>query len=263
MNNVQAEVIANNKIDARAVFETTVNRLAQKSELLHKAKPIYSFFHDYEACYGELSQLTKLEKRMSDLFPEDPQLSLFSRRYTVQGFDPTAIRPLISSTQARPKQLLSFEKPASVQNSPRPVMAPISITDSPKRSFDDSDTESVLPPRKIARGESPLKGAAGRRLDAQKRTQLRNEINQNGNTPLPIAFLPPPFTLPLEVQYLLSIIPHGRTYNATMFNPQAMAALLRNIDLRSWTPAMMPPPPPGPGQQPQGQQWPHGQNNGM
>lgn len=60
--------------DARAVFETAVNRMAQKQDTLPGAKPLYVLFHDYEARYGELSQITKLERRMSELFPEDPQL---------------------------------------------------------------------------------------------------------------------------------------------------------------------------------------------
>lgn len=177
---------------------------------------------------------------MSDLFPEDPQLALFSRRYSVQGFDPTAIRPLISPTQARPKNFPLMEQPVSVQGSPRPLMAALPITTSPKRPLDDSDNESNPPPRKIARGESPLKGAAGRRLDAQKRTQLRNEINQNGDTPQPVLAPPPPL-LPRDVLFLLSIIPNAKTYNATMFNAERMVNLLRTADLSR---AVMPARPP-------------------
>lgn len=165
---------------------------------------------------------------MSDLFPEDAQLASFSKRYTVQGFDPTAIRPLISLAQARPKQLLVPERLQSVQSSPRPTLASMPVTNSPKRQFDDSENESILPPRKIARGESPLKGAAGRRLDAQKRTQLRNEINQND---IPFQAAAPPPGLPRDVLFLLSIIPNAQTYNATIFNPERMVAMLRNTDL--------------------------------
>lgn len=59
-------------LDARSVFETAVNKLAQKPETIAKAKPIYAFFHDFESRYGELAQIVKLETRMKDLFPDDP-----------------------------------------------------------------------------------------------------------------------------------------------------------------------------------------------
>ncbi|KAK5279338.1 mRNA 3'-end-processing protein rna14, partial [Cryomyces antarcticus] len=166
----------NDITNARAVFETTVSKLAQKPETLQKAKPIYTFFHGYEAQYGELSQINKLEKRMADLFPEDPQLSRFAHRYTAQAFDPTAIRPIISpATQARPKAMPSIERLPSIQNSPRPFMAQPVQAASPKRPFvpDESDNEQ---PRKLARGESPLKGAAGRRQIAQQK-QIQRRID--------------------------------------------------------------------------------------
>jgi len=217
-----------------------VSRLASKPETLARAKPIYSFFHAYEAHYGELSQVSKLEKRMNDLFPEDPQLSLFSQRYSLPGFDPTAIRPIISpSTQARPKAPQSSEKLLPTQESTPPFqLQPASITYSPKRPLEESDSESIPPPRKIARGDSPLKGAAGRRLDAQKRThQLMHEVNHSSSqsmsyqisTPIPVP--PPQPTLPREIMFLLGIIPRAGSYNATIFHAERMVNLLRNTDL--------------------------------
>lgn len=224
-------------LDARAVFESTVSRLASKPETLARAKPIYSFFHGYEAHYGELSQVSKLEKRMNDLFPEDPQLSLFSQRYSLPGFDPTAIRPIISpSTQARPKAPQSMEKALPGQESPPPIQSQQPPnTYSPKRPLEESDNESIPPPRKIARGDSPLKGAAGRRLDAQKRThQLMHEVNHSSSQvpPYSIPIPPPPQpTLPREIMFLLGIIPRADSYNATIFHAERMVNLLRNTDL--------------------------------
>ena len=209
-----------------------MNKLAQKPENVQRAKPLYAYFHDFEARYGELSQIAKLEQRMRDLYPEDPALSLFSSRFTGQGFDPTALRPIISpATQARPKVALSssIEQPQSVVNSPRPsVSLPYQSTLSPKRPLEDSDNESI-PPRKVARGQSPLKGAAGRRLNQKNQTSLRSEIQQNGMTPAP-AMLPPP-PLPQGLLMLLSVIPRANTYNAARFDPERMVNLLRNVDM--------------------------------
>ena len=80
------------KKDARVVFEVSVNKLSEKPETKVKAKPLYAFFYQYEAKYGQLAQIIKLEARMKDLYPDDPRLSSFSQRFIIDKFDPTAIR---------------------------------------------------------------------------------------------------------------------------------------------------------------------------
>lgn len=207
-----------------------MGRLSQKPETLHKAKPLYAFFYAFEAQHGELNQIIKLEKRMSDLFPEDPTLWSFSQRFTHEGFDPTAIRLIISpSTQARPRMMPSIEAVSAPNSPPYQLAQP---ANSPKRPlpFEEVDAEA-LRPRKFARGESPLKGAAGRRLDQQKRSRLPNEIVQHegqNNTYM----LPPPM-LPREVLFLLSIIPKASTYHATRFKPEEMVKLIRDTHIPS------------------------------
>lgn len=203
---------------------------------MHKAQPIYAFFHEYEAQYGELSQVSKLEKRMSDLFPDDGLPSRFALRFTSQGFDPTAVRPIISpATQTRPKALPSIESHQSASNSPQPRRA-MPHPPSPKRSApgDESDNEPMRP-RKLPRGESPLKGAAGRRLDQQKRHQQNYPSQAPGmaptNQPWPAQFVPPP-PLPREVLFLLSIIPRADSYPpATRFKAEEMVRLLQQTNI--------------------------------
>ncbi|TAQ85540.1 hypothetical protein B7494_g6137 [Chlorociboria aeruginascens] len=220
--------------NARVAFETAVSRLTQKSELVAKAKPLYAYFHKYESKYGELSQIKKLEQRMTELYPEDPKLLRFSSRFSGEGFDPTAVRPILSpATQMRPKTIMqSIEQPLSVQDSPHPhyvqeiaANSPrtqyIQATNSPKRPFQADEFENDLNrPRKLARGESPLKGAAGRRLDQQKRLQ------QTQGTPTWQSNGPTPFVVPRDITFLLSIIPRADLYAATKFNAAAMVRLL-------------------------------------
>lgn len=197
--------------DVRAVFETAVNRLVQKPELVPKAKALYVYFHEYESQYGGLTQIKKLEQRMAELFPEDPKLLRFSSRFSSDSFDPTSVRPIVSpATQMKPKSVMqSIEQPTPVTNSPRPQYIQehsprpqyLQATNSPKRPFPMDDFESDLNrPRKLARGESPLKGAAGRRLDQQKRLQQ----NTGAAAWQPNA---PPFVIPRDITFLLSIIP--------------------------------------------------------
>ena len=230
---------ANPALDARVVFETAVTKLAQKPETVYKAKPLYAFFHDFESRYGELAQIVKLEKRMSDLFPEDPALILFSRRFTQQGFDPTFIRPIISpATQAKPKTIPNIKaETEGVPDSPQQRIN--EIINSPKRPLPTDDDDDSPRPRKLARPESPLKGAAGRRLDQQKRNRQPEMPQFNQPVPHP----PPPPPLPRDVMFLLSIIPKAETYHATKFSAEQLVKLLRETNI----PTSMAQAPPLPG----------------
>ncbi|KAI6245014.1 mRNA 3'-end-processing protein RNA14 [Erysiphe necator] len=227
--------------NARVTFETVVSRLTQRPELIAKAKPLYAYFHKYESQYGELSQISKLEQRIAELFPDDPKLSRFASRFSGENFDPTAVRLIVSpAAQMKPKVLVqSIEHPNIARESSvtqyNPEASPrsqyIQNTNSPKRPFPLEDFESDLNrPRKLARGESPLKGAAGRRLDQQRRLQ------QNQGAPAwqsnSVAS-----TVPRDVNILLSLIPRAEYYTSTKFNPSAMVRLLRETivpDYNTW-----------------------------
>ncbi|KAH8592293.1 hypothetical protein B0O99DRAFT_663245 [Bisporella sp. PMI_857] len=226
--------------NARVVFETSVSKLTASPDLVEKAKPLYIYFHKYESNYGELIAIRKLEQRMAELFPDDPKLLRFSERFTSEGFDPTAFRPIISKFQKLPKNTVmqSIEPAQSspsnpyinpyVQNpSPRPQYLEPVATNSPKRPLPQSFEQlqdDLTRPRKIARGESPLKGAAGRRLDQQKRAQQQPQNQFLGNAS-------PPFVIPRDITFLLSIIPRADLYNSTKFNPQAMVQLLSQTQI--------------------------------
>ncbi|KAI4109008.1 MAG: hypothetical protein L6R37_000726 [Teloschistes peruensis] len=223
-------MLTNDAINARVVFETVVNKLTAKPETLPKAKPLYAFFHDFESKYGELAQISKLEKRMRDHFPDDPTLSHFSRRYVHQGFDPTAIRPIISpATQTRPRFLQPTDSTMPPQASPPSRTAHPNT--SPKRSlpFDDSDNETERP-RKLARGESPLKGAAGRRLEQQKRNQPLQGPPQFDHALPP----PPPQPLPPQITDLLSALPRRAYYpNVPRFLPGPAVEVIASVSLQN------------------------------
>jgi len=232
--------------DARAVFETTVGRLTANPSTTGKAKPIFSYMHEYESHFGELSQVARLEQRMRDLYPEDLGLKQFSQRFSSSNFDPTSIRPIVSPSQVRPKGHIqpSIEVPEPTTNSPTIKHADTPATNSPKRPFPVEDFEDNSP-RKMARGESPLKGAAGRRMDQQKRQNL----NGYPSSSLSQVHPPPPPPLPGQINFLLSIIPKASTYVDARFDPVKMVELMRDVRL----------PPPGSLRQPEPQpspSWP-------
>lgn len=186
---------------------------------------------------------------MAELFPDDPKLLRFSSRYSVEGFDPTAVRPIISpDSQMQPKTVMqSIELPIPdsprtqyvQEQSPRPQQPPQFMqnqnTNSPKRPFPTEDFESDLnPPRKLARGQSPLKGAAGRRLAQQK------GIQQTQGTPAWQSNAAP-YVIPRDITFLLSIIPRSDIYlrdpqlQGVKFIPSDMVQLLARTEVPDFT----------------------------
>ncbi|KAJ6166611.1 RNA-processing protein HAT helix [Penicillium chermesinum] len=213
----------NDIINARVVFETTVRKLASNPENVHKAKPIFAFLHEYESRYGDLVQVTNLENRMRELYPDDPTLDQFAHRYSTPTFDPVSVRLILSPSQTRPKSFQPVPMPGQL-NSPREA-----DLSSPKRSYpDDLDYDSDRP-RKFARAESPLKSAQGRRLDQQKRGPSNGQptysyMPQGSATPLP-----------RDVVHLLSIIPAASYYNIARLSPEKMVDLLRRVEVPAST----------------------------
>ncbi|EEH04738.1 mRNA 3'-end-processing protein rna14 [Histoplasma capsulatum G186AR] len=261
----------NDITNARAVFETSVRRLVANPANTSKAKPIFSFMHEHESRYGDMVQILNLEARMRELFPEDPALKQFPHRFSTPTFDPTGFQPILSPSQTKPK-LSSItpteEEMQSRQDSPSarylgaPGAAagpgpPSTTTHSPKRPYvlDELDEDSSNRPRKFVRAESPLKGAAGRRLNQQKQQIQQQVVNGSGggggggmggayggggqgNKP------PIPVPLPREIMFLLSIIPGASTYDATRFSPEKMVMLLRHLEVPSSVSQLRPPVPP-------------------
>ena len=95
---------------------------------------------------------------------------------------------------------------------------------SPKRPLDSgADSEAEQPARKLPRGESPLKGAAGRRQQQRQRAEGygSQSVTQGAKS------------LPREVNVLLSMIPNANTWSAALpkLDPERTVGLLRGLDL--------------------------------
>ncbi|KAI8626210.1 hypothetical protein F5Y19DRAFT_447578 [Xylariaceae sp. FL1651] len=228
--------------NARVVFSQTVKRFKEKPELRYKLKPLYAYFHAYEARYGELAQVKELEKQMAELFPDESNPSPFAARFSTDRFNPITARVIISpAQQMRPKTAIiqSVEHPspsvrstpqpaAQGERSPRPQFLPVNTgnLNSPKRPFQVDETDDYNPPRKIARGVSPLKGAAGRRLDQQRRAQHGQGGNSGSSTTV---------SIPRDITFLLGLIPPADTFHAHRFKAERMVHLIRDTDVPDYT----------------------------
>ncbi|KAJ3563456.1 hypothetical protein NPX13_g8191 [Xylaria arbuscula] len=222
--------------NARVVFSQTVKRFKEKPELTHKLKPLYAYFHAYEARYGELAQVQELEKQMAELFPDESNMTPFAARFATERFNPITSRVIISpAQQMRPKAaiLQSVEdvplstratpQPAALlERSPRPQLLsanPINVN-SPKRPFQADEADDYNPPRKMVRGVSPLKGAAGRRLDQQRR---QGGTASSGGT----------ISIPRDITFLLGLIP-AADMSVPRFRTERLVQIIRETDIPTY-----------------------------
>ncbi|KAG0137661.1 hypothetical protein HOY82DRAFT_646849 [Tuber indicum] len=174
-------VAINDITNARDVFDGFVGRVTAE-----KARKVYEFFYKYEAHYGELDQVYMMEKRMSELYPTDPDISRFSSRYAYKGVDPCSSLCVVSTAQ-QCKPISKAISPPDLDQVARygrdfldhPVSPPSgpanSQTVSPKgppiKDLSDSSEYQML--RKRHQPDSPLMGAA-----VQKRYQPRDARKQ-------------------------------------------------------------------------------------
>jgi len=210
-----------------------VARLTLSSTTIPRTKLLFAYFHSWESKFGELSQIAKTEKRMMELFPEDPLLSIFTQRFGANSisppvFDPCSVELILSLSQIRSADDILDAIPtteAAVPATEGPSFVQNGYAPSPKRPLDDSDAE--LPARKLIRGESPLKGAAGRRQQQQRQARELATMQQTqapGVKPLPAAIL-----------HLLSVIPPARQWDQTRFEPSKMVELIQRVDMSKAT----------------------------
>ena len=249
----------NDETNARAVFETTVTKIVKASgedmeKQRQKCRPLMTYMHEFESNYGDLDKIHKLERRMAELFDDEPAISRFGARFALPSFDAIAAQLVISPTQARPKPLVStgfvpqqpmptIEQPGSPAGSMRlGPNGPYIANASPKRPLDDSDSEA--PARKFMRGDSPLKGAAGRRLQNQSISSVQNGGGGGGSQ----GFMTKNYVpgqgivgggaggggggvLPYEIHSLLSQLPNARHYGSTVFDAPKLVEFLRGVGL--------------------------------
>jgi cleavage stimulation factor subunit 3 len=247
--------------NARVVFESTVKKIADAPDMpleqkRQKCRRLLGYMHEHESKYGDLAQIHKVEKRMGELYPEEPDISHFSHRFALPDFDAIDIQLIISPTQALPRPMQ--RAPLPPQNAQLPannnnnndITTSIENPDillgpngpyiaSPKRPLDDTDdVEAPQPQRKFLRAESPLKGAAGIRIQNSKANNAHHAASGSigGNsaaggfatkTFVPTSSAPPP--LPPRIESLLQVLPSANRYDQVRLDPAKLVAFLSGV----------------------------------
>ena len=119
------------------------------------------------------------------------------------------------------------------------------MNSSPKRRLDESDDEQSVA-RKYQRSDSPLKGAAGRRVNATKRAQHAQDMQSNGGRSTPpttqyglpqqaqaqaVAQQPQPGSLQQWTRWFISQLPKYGMYQGPSFDLAKSISTMQQVDL--------------------------------
>lgn len=223
----------NDITNARAVFETSTRRLTATPANIPKSRILFAFMHHHETRYGDMVQIMNIENKMKELFPDDPVLNTFTARFTSATFNPISVQLVLSPTQSRPPE------PHVTQVAPVPRYQEPAMAESvSKRSHTDEYEEDFLTnrPRKVARGDSPMRGppsGSARRKNAREQRQERQDRQEQQQQQQAVTNLEVPPPLPKAINYLLSIIPPAASYHSVRFSPARMVSLINQIDMPS------------------------------
>lgn len=159
------------QLDARALFERVITSFTPE-----EAKPIWERWARYEYHFGDLAAAQKLEKRISDVYPNgttwqplhsiypdsftDPPIKRFAQRFTYLGVDAIASRDLGFGARSLPSLLspatvtqpIAPAAPASMSAPPPNVLKRAASPEPPPRRR----REPSPPPSKRFRQNSPL-----------------------------------------------------------------------------------------------------------
>lgn len=238
--------------NARVVFESTIPKICNAADFTleqkrEKCRPLITYMHDYESKYGDLAQIHKIEKRMAELYPEEPEVSRFSHRFSLPNFDAMHVQLVLSPTQALPKAyqpqpMVTIQQApqplASIENNMRSPKGPEILLGpngpyvaSPKRPLEDAEPDT---PRKFQRGESPLKGAAGVRIQNKQAAAgggggFATKTFVPNSAPAPMG----PPQLPPAIDAILRRLPGSNSYFQYRFDPAKLTMLLPTINVET------------------------------
>ncbi|GJE94378.1 HAT and Suf domain-containing protein [Phanerochaete sordida] len=260
-------ITINDDANARALFERAVNNFPAE-----KARSIWDRWARYEYQYGTLEACHLLEKRMAEVYPQDPPIKRFAERHKYLGCDAIAVRDLgftfggRGNGSANKTEVQPTASPGTQQSQPVP-QTPAKRPSSPDhRRRDESRSSSDYPPSKRQRPVSPARGhdrdrwgdgargrggryaspspwdrereregPPGRRYDNKERDEDKN------------------VSVPPVVSWFLGMLPAPGSFDGPVFRNDDLMQVFRGAVIPSSTPGgrpRSPPPPPRGGGRP-------------
>ncbi|KAI0820713.1 hypothetical protein BC628DRAFT_1466219 [Trametes gibbosa] len=249
----------NDENNARALFERVIG-----SFTADKARPLWERWARYEYQYGDLAAAHKLEKRMAEVYPNDPPIKRFAERHKYLNIDAIAVRDLGfvlgrqgsrgsgsgSGAIGRSDTLQSLLASQPKDTVPAPSSAKRAVSPehrrreesrseypskrqrpaSPVRERDRDWRDSRDGPRNRRHGSPPWERERDR--DAPPRKPLKEEKEEDKG-----------IALPSVLSWFVGTLPTANSFDGPVFRTDDLMQVFRNAVIPSTTPARTRSPP--------------------
>ncbi|KZP19108.1 Suf-domain-containing protein [Athelia psychrophila] len=246
----------NDDQNARALFERVITTFPSQA-----ARPIWERWARYEYQYGDLASAQRLEKRISEVFPNDPPIKRFAQRHIYLGTDAIAARDLgfalarqagpnqptgnpLARTETQSMSNLNNVPGSSSSNNKRPASPDY-------RKREDRPPADHGPAHKRARPMSPVRDRdRGDRWEGPPRRRGSPSYDRERERDVPPRRMErehpeeKPVTIPPVISWFVGQLPTPAAFNGPIFRADDLMMLLRNAVIPSARPRSPPPPPP-------------------
>ncbi|OSX60713.1 hypothetical protein POSPLADRAFT_1183237 [Postia placenta MAD-698-R-SB12] len=261
-------ISVNDENNARALFERVIGTFPPE-----RARPLWERWARYEYQFGDLSAAQKLEKRMTEVYPQDPPIKRFAERHKYLGTDAIAARDLgftlsrQGSTQGRTNGTSALARTDTQMSllSSQPSSQPQAVPGSSKRPSspdhrrrEDSRAPDYGPPAKRQRGSPPPRDRDRERWDGPPRRRHGSpphwgERERDRDGPSSRRFKQEdredekPVVLPPVLSWFVGMLPAPAAFDGPIFRTDDLMQVFRNAVIPSSTSAVRPrSPPPAP-----------------
>ncbi|KXN88352.1 mRNA 3'-end-processing protein RNA14 [Leucoagaricus sp. SymC.cos] len=252
-------ISVNDENNARALFERVIPTFAPD-----RARQLWERWARYEYQYGDLEAAQKLEKRIAEVYPNDPPIKRFAQRHLYLSIDAIAQRDLgfaIARKESSSSSLTRTETSNSLFSSLHPIIS--SASKRPSSVDRVRRDESRIISR--TRSRSPIR-------DRERHRDGPRDRDRGWDGPPRKRFSPPPpsgwdregggrdrghrgggrddgertkgVSLPSVLTWFIGELPTPASFDGPVFRTEDLMNVFKNAVIPSSTPRMKSPPPP-------------------
>lgn len=218
-------ILINDDTNARALFETSIKKLDTKD-----AKILYQQFLQYEAEFGELSAVLKLETRYRSLYPEETALEMFSERNEIpKGSRRSSGRGTSSTSRAGSSGVSRGLRVNSLQST-----ALLDISD--VSDEEDDDDEPTIPggPSAYNNRMSPVPSQPQSQQQQGHRRQAKKSRHEDNSAKYNAYMNNNDYdgsTISTNVMNVLKALPPAQTFTLPQLDPVRLVSMLRDVPI--------------------------------
>ncbi|GAW03677.1 cfia complex component [Lentinula edodes] len=234
-------ISVNDENNARALFERVIPTFTAE-----ESRPIWERWARYEHQYGDLEASQKIDKRMAEMYPNDPPIKRFAQRHIYLGLDAIASRDIGArvrkESSSRGDSLTSIASTNDRSSNSTSLLKRLPSPEHDKRRGEHGGHKrqrNLSPSRERDRDrwDVPSRRRSPGPIPEKERSFRRNEKERDEEKTV---------TLPQALSWFIGQLPAPSVFDGPVFRTDDLINLFKNAVIPSTTKPRSPPPPPPP-----------------